>query len=120
MRLTHRALAFAASVGLAILIIATVANADERPVTAITDVERGAMVTVVGTVDRLLDEDEFRLRDDTGSLRVYVGPNWVPAELGETVTVFGFMDDDILRPELYAREITRADGTVVELSHRYD
>lgn len=96
------------------------ASSQDRPLTAISDVQRGTMVTVAGTVDRLLDEDEFRLRDDTGTLRVYVGPNWVPADVGEAVTVFGYMDDALVRPELYAREITRADGTIVTLSHRYD
>lgn len=96
------------------------ADTSEHTLTAIADVQRGTMVTVAGTVDRLLDEDEFRLRDGTGTLRVYVGPNRVPADVGEEITVFGMMDDAFIRPELYAREITRADGTVVELSHRYE
>ncbi|MGB0498299.1 MAG: hypothetical protein ACPGID_08160 [Rubricella sp.] len=84
----------------------------------IDDIQRGTIVTVSGTVERLLDEDEFRLTDATGSIRVYVGPNWVPADVGEEITVHGFVDDDLIK-EIYAREITRADGTVVALSHRY-
>ncbi|MFP7672818.1 hypothetical protein ACG74X_05615 [Marivita sp. S0852] len=117
---TPFALGLAVCIGFGALANPIYASAQDRPLTAITDVKRGTMVTVAGTVDRLLDEDEFRLRDDTGTLRVYVGPNWVPADIGEAVTVFGYMDDALIRPELYAREITRADGTVVTLSQRYD
>lgn len=89
-------------------------------VTPIDDVERGTMVTVAGEVQRIMDTDEFLLRDDTGSIRVYVGPNWVPATVGESVTVGGFVDNDFGRLELYARTLTRADGTVVQFEHRYD
>ena len=88
-------------------------------ITPIADVQRGMSVTIQGTVDRILDSDEFRIADATGNLRVYVGPNVVPADVGETVTISGIMDDEIIRPELYAREIVRADGTVIELSHSY-
>ena len=89
-------------------------------VTPIADVERGTMVTVVGTVERVLDSDEFRLADDSGSIRVYVGPNWVPAEVGEAVTVRGFVDDDWFNEEIYAREIVHADGTTTQFEHRYE
>ena len=53
------------------------------------------MVSVAGTVERITDEDEFRLTDAGGTVRVYVGPNWVPANVGEAVTVDGFVDDDL-------------------------
>ena len=104
-----------ASVAVAFTALPALANQ-----TSIADVQRGTMVTVTGVVDRILDEDEFRLRDGTGALRVYVGPNWVPADIGEQVTVEGYMDNDIIFPELYARQLTRADGSVVEFSHRYE
>ena len=106
----------------AVCLMATAACADtsEQSVTVIADVQRGSMVTVAGTVDRILKEDEFRLSDGTGTVRVYVGPNWVPVNVGEEISVFGLMDDALSRPELYAREITRVDGTIVELSHRYE
>ncbi len=98
--------------------IATFAASD---ITAIEDVQRGQTVTVQGTVDRIMDTDEFRVRDETGSLRVYVGPNWVPAEVGEQVTITGIMDDDLLpRPELYAREIVVGDEPPITLEHRYE
>lgn len=78
------------------------------------------MVTVAGTVDRITDEDEFRLRDSTGTVRVYVGPNWVPASVGEEVSISGFVDTDLGPLEIYARSLTRADGEVIEFRHRYD
>ncbi len=89
-------------------------------ITPIADAQRGTMVTVQGTVERITDEDEFRLADATGNIRIYVGPNWVPAEVGETVIVNGFVDDDLGPREVYARSLTRADGTVVTFDRRYD
>ncbi|MFO8003677.1 hypothetical protein [Thioalkalivibrio sp.] len=91
-------------------------------VTPVGEVQRGTMVTLHGSVERILDTDEFRLADETGSIRVYVGPNWVPARVGESVRVSGFVDDGIGPGplELYARLLTLADGTVVEFEHRYD
>ncbi|MEE4331727.1 MAG: hypothetical protein V2J10_12725 [Wenzhouxiangella sp.] len=101
-----------------LMAISNLAVAVDR--TPIGDVERGTMVTVVGEVERILDTDEFRLRDESGSIRVYVGPNWVPAAIGESVTVAGFVDDGIGRLELYARTLTRADGTIVQFEYDYD
>lgn len=91
------------------------------PITSIADAKRGTAVILAGTVERITDEDEFRLRDASGSIRVYVGPNWVPAAVGESVTVNGLVDDDLLGPrELYARSLTRADGTVITFDRRYE
>lgn len=87
--------------------------------TAISDLERGTTVSVAGTVDRILDDDEFRLTDATGSVDVYIGPNQVSAAVGEAVTVRGRVDDDLFI-EIYADELVRADGTVVQFDHRYD
>lgn len=86
----------------------------------IGSLERGQSVTIAGTVERITDEDEFRLRDASGAVRVYLGPNRVPVNTGESVTVEGFVDDDPGPMEVYARSLTRADGTRVELDHRYD
>jgi uncharacterized protein YdeI (BOF family) len=91
-----------------------------KDVTPIADATRGTMVTLQGTVERITDEDEFRLTDATGSIRVYVGPNWVPANVGEAVTVTGFVDDDLGQMEVYAREMTRADGSKVTFDLRYE
>ncbi len=45
----------------------------------------------------------------------------MPAEVGETVIVNGFVDDDLITPrEIYARSLTRADGTVITFDRRDD
>lgn len=103
---------------LAALLLAA-APAAARETTRIADLVRNTNVTVVGTVDRLTDEDEFILADASGSVRVYVGPNLVPVNPGDAVTVRGFVDDDF-RLEIYAREIVRPDGSTVTLEHRYE
>lgn len=92
----------------------------QAPLTPIGELQRGSMVSVQGIVERITDEDEFRLADDTGTVRVYVGPNWVPAAVGEEVTVDGFVDDDFGPLEIYARSLTRADGTQITFDRRYD
>ena len=97
----------------------TVPQALAESITPIGDVQRGTSVTVQGAVERLLDEDEFRLTDASGSIDVYVGPNIVPANVGETVTVRGFVDDDLVL-EVYAREMVLGDGSVVRFDRRYD
>ncbi|MGK7871257.1 hypothetical protein, partial [Falsiroseomonas sp. E2-1-a20] len=100
----------------ATLLSSSLAMANTTP---IADLRRGTMVTVVGIVDRILDTDEFRLRDPSGTIRVYVGPNWVPADVGERVTVRGFVDDDLIK-EIYARELVRADGSTMRFERRYE
>jgi hypothetical protein len=89
-------------------------------ITPIGDVERGTMVTVQGKVERITDEDEFRLTDSTGTIRIYVGPNWVPVNLGEAVTVDGFVDNDLGPKEIYARSLTRQDGSLITFDRRYN
>lgn len=89
-------------------------------ITPISEAQRGTMVTVQGTVDRITDEDEFRLVDGSGDIQIYVGPNWVPVDVGEAVLVNGFVDDDLGPLEIYARSLTRADGTVITFDLRYD
>lgn len=41
--------------------------------TSIADIRRGDHVVLDGEVVRFADEDEFILRDETGSIRVYIG-----------------------------------------------
>ncbi len=96
-----------------------VPQAFAETLTPIGEVQRGSNVTVKGAVERLLDEDEFRLTDASGSIVVYVGPNTVPASVGDEVTVRGFVDDD-LALEIYAREMVLADGSRVRFDRRYD
>jgi uncharacterized protein YdeI (BOF family) len=56
------------SIFLSIIFIIPVAFAEE--VTSIDNLERGMSATVKGEVTRILDEDEFRIQDETGSVRV--------------------------------------------------
>lgn len=89
-------------------------------ITPIDKLERGMSATIKGEVTRILDEDEFRLEDKSGSIRVYIGwKNRVLIPTGEKIMVRGYVDDDLahyFRPEFYAFEITREDGTVIKLN----
>lgn len=84
----------------------------------IASAERGSLVTVRGNVDRILDSDKFLLTDTTGSIRIYVGETVVPVAMGEDVTVTGLVDDGIGPREIYARSLTRADGSTVTFDMR--
>jgi uncharacterized protein YdeI (BOF family) len=97
-------------------------SATAQEITPIEKIARGMTVTVKGEVTRILDEDEFRMKDSTGSVRIYIGwKNRMPVPVGETVVVRGVVDDDLesrFRPEIYAFEIVREDGTAIELNKR--
>lgn len=85
-------------------------------ITPIKDVQRATMVTVQGTVQRILDTDEFRLMDATGDIKVYIGyKNVVPVKQSEKVTVTGFVDRGVFK-EIYAREIIHEDGRTTEFN----
>jgi hypothetical protein len=86
---------------------------------AMAQAERGTMVTIQGTVARILDKDMVRLTDDKRVIRVYVSPGFVPADIGEAVTVHGFVDDQRGPREIYAQSLTRADGAVVSFNQLY-
>ena len=101
----------------ALVATAAVAAAETVP---IAQIKRGQSVTVQGEVDRFFDTDEIRLRDDSGTVRVYLGPRAVPIDSGERITVEGVMNDDLVNNELYARKITRANGDVIEITGEYD
>lgn len=76
-------------------------------------------VTVSGIVERITDEDTFILRDPTGTIPVYLGPNRVPVAAGTAVTVSGMLDDDWPR-EIYADGLTTDDGQSFSFEHRYE
>ena len=94
-------------------------QASAETTTPIDEVQRGTAVAVEGTVERILDEDEFRLADASGRIVVYIGPNAMPASIGDRVTVRGFVDDDSTR-EIYAREMVLPDGSIVAFDRHYD
>jgi uncharacterized protein YdeI (BOF family) len=87
----------------------------------ISDVKRGQNVILHGTVDRIRDEDEFMLKDDTGRIKFYLGKlGRMPVKVGDVVTVHGKADDDVLpglRPEIYASRLLLADGTSIDVEH---
>lgn len=89
-------------------------ESDNADITSIADLRRNTVVTVQGSVERVSDEDEFHISDATGSVKVWTVNSFFTVEPGESVTVRGFVDDDILL-EIYAQEIVRADGTVVTI-----
>jgi len=82
---------------------------------AINDIERDTTVSVQGTVECILDDDEFRLSDSSGDVVVYVGyRNIVSVTVDENVIVNGFVDDDLF-VEIYARQIIHEDGRITQL-----
>lgn len=87
--------------------------------TAVSEVRRGQRVMLRGEVQRIRDEDEFILSDGTGRIKVYTGwKNEMHVREGETVTVEGRADDDVLplmRPEIYASALVLANGDRVNL-----
>lgn len=70
---------------------------------------------IKGTVVKILDEDEFRLKDTSGKIKVYTG--WKNTNLvkkGEVVTVKGKLDPGFFK-EFYASEIIMEDGKKIVL-----
>ena len=110
-----------ALVGLFVLTLSAPASAVGL-VTKIEDIQQGTSVTLQGKVTRILDETEFLLWDETGSVTVFVGlRNRMLVEVGEEVTVRGFVEDHPIsyyRPEIDAKEIIRGDGSSI-LLNRY-
>jgi len=109
-------------IAIALFAFAYSLTASAEEITPIEKLERGMTVSVRGEVTRILDEDEFRMRDSTGSVRIYIGwKNRVTVPVGETITVRGVVDDDLesrFRPEIYAFQIVRKDGTAIDLNKR--
>jgi uncharacterized protein YdeI (BOF family) len=85
----------------------------------IAELQPNTQVTISGIVDRIADEDTFILRDDSGEVEVYLGPNLVPVALGSRVTVNGIVDDDGTA-EIYATSLVTDGGEVISFSHAYD
>jgi uncharacterized protein YdeI (BOF family) len=87
----------------------------EQVITKISDLRSYSDATIVGEVVRIFDEDEFRIKDDSGKIKVYTGwKNNVRVKNGDKVTVKGYLDPGLIR-EFYASEITLADGKTIKL-----
>lgn len=90
-----------------------------KPVPGVSDIVglvRNTRVTIEGTVTRASEEDEFIIRDSTGSVQVYTGRTFFTVNVGDVVSVSGLVDESALL-EVYADEITFEDGTVVKVRH---
>jgi uncharacterized protein YdeI (BOF family) len=85
-------------------------------VSSISELVRNTLVTIQGTVTRASEEDEFILKDSTGSVQVYTGRTFFTVNVGDVVTVTGLVDEAALL-EIYADEITFEDGTVIKVRH---
>ena len=70
---------------------------------------------IKGEVIKILDEDEFRLEDNSGKIKVYTGwKNTNIVKKGEKITVRGKLDPGIVK-EFYATEIIKDDGETIKL-----
>jgi uncharacterized protein YdeI (BOF family) len=91
-------------------------NKTEIEITEISALERYTTTHIKGEVVRLLDEDEFRLQDESGRIKVYVGwKNPGVVKKGDVITVKGMLDPGILFDEFYASEIILENGDVIKL-----
>ena len=88
-------------------------------IVTIDQLEAYAPAEIHGTVDRVTDEDTFVLRDETGTIPVYIGPHRVPVGAGANVIVFGRLDDDRPR-EVYADRLTLPDGETIQVGGPYE
>ena len=88
---------------------------DEQVITKISELTSYSEATIQGKVVRIFDEDEFRIKDESGKIKVYTGwQNNVRVKNGDKVTVKGYLDPGLIR-EFYASEITLADGKTIQL-----
>lgn len=72
-----------------------------------------SLETLTGTVERLVDDDDFILRDTNGQILIdaNLDARFLSLRAGEGVTVVGQLDPD--DADFDALRITRADGTVL-------
>ena len=85
-------------------------------VSSITALVRNTMVTIEGTVTRASEEDEFIIKDSTGSVQVYTGRTFYTVQVGDVVSVSGLVDESA-QLEVYADEIRFEDGTILKVRH---
>ena len=91
-------------------------HTSEIKVTNIADLQNYTDTYIKGEVVKILDEDEFRLKDESGKIKVYTGwKNTNIVKKGETVTVRGTLDPGIIN-EFYAKEIIRENAEHIKLN----
>jgi uncharacterized protein YdeI (BOF family) len=90
-------------------------NQADIKITRISELRNYTDSYIKGEVLKILDEDEFRLQDSSGKIRVYTGwKNTNLVKYGEKITVRGTLDPDVIK-EFYATEIIRENGDVIKL-----
>lgn len=101
--------------GLAAASLATASADEPTEITAIDSIARGAVVSIRGQIIEQPDYDEIVVEDATGRVEVYApdGFRRTAFDVGDTVTVVGRVDDDLLalRREIYADVILLPDGS---------
>jgi hypothetical protein len=91
-------------------------NQPDIKTTRISELQKYADAYIKGEVVKITDEDEFRLQDSSGKIKVYTG--WKNTNLvkrGDKVTVRGTLDPGIIK-EFYATEIIRENGEKIKLN----
>lgn len=92
----------------------------QETISKIEDIHGGVVVILHGTVDEIVDGNEFYLKDSTGRVRIFVGEdNEIKTRLGETLTVFGFSSHQsvhAIAQKITANAILRADGSEINFT----
>ena len=90
-------------------------NQSDIKITRISELENYSDSYIKGEVIKILDEDEFRLKDSSGNIKVYTG--WKNTNLvkkDEKITIRGKLDPGIVK-EFYATEIIKENGEIIKL-----
>lgn len=92
-------------------------------ITPINQLRRGSFAAIQVEVEKILDKDEIRVRDETGGIRVDLG-NTIVSSLrpGETLIIEGFVDNgpmSFIRREFYANHIRLQDGRSIEVRRNW-
>jgi outer membrane lipoprotein-sorting protein len=92
----------------------------QETISKIEDIHGGVVVILHGTVDEIIDNNEFYLKDSTGRVRIFVGEdNEIKTSVGETLTVFGFSSHQsvhAIAQKITANTILRADGSEINFT----
>jgi uncharacterized protein YdeI (BOF family) len=84
-------------------------------ITRISDLQNYTESYISGEVIKILDEDDFRLEDSSGKIKVYTGwKNTNLVKMGDKITVKGKLDPGIVK-EFYATEIILENGEIIKL-----
>lgn len=87
----------------------------------IKDLKNGSQISITGTVDKIQNEREFTLRDQTGTIGVDIASNQsVVLKPGDTVTINGTLDKGLFSSDIDAskvvvnKTVARAVGDAIE------